>query len=282
MKLALHIVSLLLFIIDAQGNSETEEVMLSDEARLYKHLTENYNRVNPDRVLLPVFSTSETQRVTFGLALISMLDYADTTQIATFNTWERYAWNDILLKWDPVDFGGIHSIRIPIKNIWKPDIVIFNGFDPSVKLQEALAVINSDGSVLYIPRVFRKIQCSDNSTALTCNFKFGSWTFDGFRLDVDFYDGLEEVDVTDYFRNKDYKLLAHPAVRNVKYYPCCREPYPSLTFTLVYQKMANDWLLLVDKHALKILCVTTALILIVNIVTIMTIHCKRNKKYVYV
>ena len=28
--------------------------------------------------------------------------------------------------------------------------------------------------------------------------KFGSWTYDGFKLDLDFYMGLKAVDITDY------------------------------------------------------------------------------------
>ncbi len=68
--------------------------------------------------------------------------------------------------------------------------------------------------------------------------KFGSWTYDGFKLDVDFYDGLEEVDVSDYIESNEWGLLGHPAVKNVKYYPCCEEPYPDLTFTLKLKRIA--------------------------------------------
>ncbi len=46
--------------------------------------------------------------------------------------------------------------------------------------------------------------------------QFGSWTYDGFKLDLDFYDGLEEVDVSDYIESNDLGLTGHPAVKNVK------------------------------------------------------------------
>lgn len=45
--------------------------------------------------------------------------------------------------------------------------------------------------------------------------KFGSWTYDGFQLNLEFYDGLEEVDVTDYIPSNEWDLLGHPAFRYI-------------------------------------------------------------------
>ncbi len=47
--------------------------------------------------------------------------------------------------------------------------------------------------------------------------KFGSWTYDGFKLDLDFYGGLEEVDLSDYVESNDLGITGHKAVRNYKY-----------------------------------------------------------------
>lgn len=62
--------------------------------------------------------------------------------------------------------------------------------------------------------------------------KFGSWTYDGNKLDIDFFDDLTEVDLNDYIPSNEWDVLEHPAQKNTKYYPCCKEPYPDLTFTL--------------------------------------------------
>ena len=109
--------------------------------------------------------------------------------------------------------------------------------------REAMAVVSSDGSVLWIPMAIYKSTCSIDITHFpfdqqTCHLKFGSWTYDGFKLDLDFYDGLEQVDVTDYIESNEWGLIGHPAVKNVKYYPCCEEPYPDLTFTLQLKRIA--------------------------------------------
>jgi hypothetical protein len=109
--------------------------------------------------------------------------------------------------------------------------------------REAMAVVSSDGSVLWIPMAIFKSTCSIDITHFpfdvqTCNMKFGSWTYDGFKLDVDFYDDLESVDITDYIESNEWALLEYPAIKNVKIYPCCSEPYPDLTFTLKLKRIA--------------------------------------------
>lgn len=38
-------------------------------------------------------------------------------------------WKDELLVWEPKDFGGITSIRVPCDLIWLPDIVLYNKYD---------------------------------------------------------------------------------------------------------------------------------------------------------
>lgn len=34
-------------------------------------------------------------------------------------------WVDLKLKWNPDDYGGITSIRVPSETIWLPDIVLY-------------------------------------------------------------------------------------------------------------------------------------------------------------
>jgi len=68
--------------------------------------------------------------------------------------------------------------------------------------------------------------------------KFGSWTNDGFRLDINFYKNNASVDISDYVESNEWALVAHPAVRNIKYYSCCKEPYQDLTFTIKVKRIA--------------------------------------------
>lgn len=38
------------------------------------------------------------------------------------------------------------------------------------------------------------------------------------------------MDISDYVVNGEWDLIATPAVRNVKRFECCPEPYPTVTF----------------------------------------------------
>ena len=38
----------------------------------------------------------------------------------------RQIWIDERLRWDPGEFGGLQTIRIPDKKLWLPDIVLYN------------------------------------------------------------------------------------------------------------------------------------------------------------
>jgi hypothetical protein len=97
--------------------------------------------------------------------------------------------------------------------------------------------------VLWIPMAIFSSTCAIDILyfpydSQECHLKFGSWTYDGFKLDIDFYDSLEQVDVSDYIASNEWRLLDHPAKKNVKYYPCCKEPYPDLTFTIKVKRLA--------------------------------------------
>ena len=55
-----------------------------------------------------------------------------------------------------------------------------------------MTVVFSDGTVLWIPRSEMQVTCHSweprqYNDMWHCPFKFGSWTFDGFKVDLDFY-----------------------------------------------------------------------------------------------
>jgi len=54
------------------------------------------------------------------------------------------------------------------------------------------------GTVLWIPPALFRSSCSIDITQFpfdiqTCQLKFGSWTYDGFKLDIDFYDNVSQA-----------------------------------------------------------------------------------------
>ena len=106
----------------------------------------------------------------------------------------------------------------------------------------AMAIVSYDGTVLWIPMakltvkaVQRWFMDGTRGSYYDAVFKFASWAFDGNDMDLGFFDDLEEFDVTEFLESSAYKIIEKSAVKNIKYYSCCPEPYPSLTFTLKFK-----------------------------------------------
>lgn len=64
--------------------------------------------------------------------------------------------------------------------------------------------------------------------------KFGSWTYDGFRLDLipEGHPGACDGDIKKFIRHGEWDLISMPCSRNEVIYKCCPEPYPDITYTM--------------------------------------------------
>ena len=60
--------------------------------------------------------------------------------------------------------------------------------------------------------------------------KFGSWTYDGYRVDVIMES--DEGDTKKYVPNGEWDLIGISAQRNEIIYVCCPQPYPDVTYTV--------------------------------------------------
>ena len=44
------------------------------------------------------------------------------------------------------------------------------------------------------------------------------------------------IDLMDYYSSTEWDLLAVPAKKYEKYYPCCSEPYPDIKFNITIRR----------------------------------------------
>ncbi|XP_077404353.1 cholinergic receptor, nicotinic, alpha 11 isoform X2 [Vanacampus margaritifer] len=65
-----------------------------------------------------------------------------------------------------------------------------------------------------------------------CVLKFGSWTYDGWLLDLQ----MNDADISGYMPNGEWDLVGVPGARNEVYYDCCKEPYPDVTFMVTIRR----------------------------------------------
>ena len=88
---------------------------LSDEKRLIKDLLQAYDRVGI--VGRPVYNTSDTIRVKYGLALIQILDLDEKNQVLTTNCWSRYVSMHVI--WGSHKPGAVFAYMLNVKSVYQ-------------------------------------------------------------------------------------------------------------------------------------------------------------------
>ncbi|KPP63426.1 neuronal acetylcholine receptor subunit alpha-7-like [Scleropages formosus] len=169
----------------------------------------------------PVFNDSHSLTVYFSFSLMQIMDVH---------------WQDYYLQWNISEYPGVTNVRFPDSMIWKPDILLYNSADERFDATfHTNILINSSGHCQYLPPGIFKSTCYIDVRwfpfdVQRCDLKFGSWTYGGWSLDLQMVD----ADVTGYIPNGEWDLV--PGRRNEKFYECCKEPYPDVTFTVVMRR----------------------------------------------
>ncbi|XP_043671753.1 neuronal acetylcholine receptor subunit alpha-7-like isoform X1 [Vespula pensylvanica] len=208
----------------------------SHEKRLLNNLLDAYNVLER-----PVGNESDPLVLSFGLTLMQIIDVDEKNQLLITNLWLKLEWNDVNMRWNISDYGGVKDLRIPPHRLWKPDVLMYNsadeGFDGTYPTN---VVVKNNGTCLYVPPGIFKSTCKIDITWFPfddqrCEMKFGSWTYDGFQLDLQLQDEAGG-DISSFITNGEWDLLGVPGKRNEIYYNCCPEPYIDITFVVIIRR----------------------------------------------
>ncbi|CAA9994099.1 unnamed protein product [Nesidiocoris tenuis] len=215
-----------------------------DAKRLYDDLLSNYNRL-----IRPVSNNTDTLTVYLRLKMSQLLEMNLKNQVMTTNLWVEQKWIDYKLRWDPEEYGGVEMLYVPSEHIWLPDIVLYNNADGNYEVTlMTKATLKYTGEVIWRPPAIYKSSCEINVLYFpfdeqSCTMKFGSWTYNGFQVDLKHMDQVAGsnlvavgIDLTEFYLSVEWDILAVPATRNEEYYPCCTEPYSDITFNLTMRR----------------------------------------------
>ncbi|KAI0224157.1 Neuronal acetylcholine receptor subunit alpha-10 [Lamellibrachia satsuma] len=212
---------------------------------------------------------SEKVLVKVDMSLRGILDVDEPRQIVKVNVWFRLKWNDCRLRWNASLYRGKEQIVVSSQRIWIPDVTLFDSTSgETTDYSMTHSVLDARGEVsLYHPakltfscKIDMKYFPFDRQT---CPLKFASWTYSGDQLDLSNYsvnvdtcdndpgpDGVmltvieivfcaqssSSGDTSVFANNGEWNLLGLPVRRNVRYYPCCEEPFPDITFYMSMQR----------------------------------------------
>uniref|UniRef100_A0A3Q3VRB6 Uncharacterized protein n=1 Tax=Mola mola TaxID=94237 RepID=A0A3Q3VRB6_MOLML len=204
---------------------------------LLRELLRDYNPMER-----PVANDSQTLTVQFSFTLIQVMDVDEKNQIITTNAWLQMQWYDHYLQWNQSEYPGVKNLRFAPSQVWTPDILLYNSahdkFDATFKSN---VLVNSGGFCEYLPPgvylSFTNHTCNMDVRWFPfdiqrCELKFGSWTFDGWLLDI----RMKEADVSGYMPSGEWDLLEVPGGRHEVFYDCCAEPYPDVTFVVTLRR----------------------------------------------
>ncbi|XP_060709842.1 neuronal acetylcholine receptor subunit alpha-3-like [Hemiscyllium ocellatum] len=206
------------------------------ERKLLAKLFANYSRY-----VRPVENVSRPVVVQFEVSLSQLIKVDEINQIMETNLWLKHIWSDYKLKWDPAEYGGVKSIRIPSEKIWKPDIVLYNNAVADFQVDEKTKVlVKFDGTVTWIPPAIFKSSCRMDVTYFpfdyqNCSMKFGSWTHDQAKIDLALIGN--EINRKDFWESGEWEIIAAPGFKHAIKYNCCEEIYPDITYSIYIRRM---------------------------------------------
>ncbi|XP_067931422.1 neuronal acetylcholine receptor subunit alpha-7-like isoform X2 [Watersipora subatra] len=164
------------------------------------------------------------------------MDVDEKNQVIQTNLWLIMQWSDYKLAWNPADYENITEIRLPAKLLWKPDILIADPkFDGSYPVN---MVVYNSGFVQQMPPGIFTSSCLINIRWFpfdiqSCQLKFGSWTYDGTKINLKVQAGVSTGSTDGYRKSGEWDLLGVPVERNVVLYDCCPDnPYIDLTYSI--------------------------------------------------
>lgn len=138
---------------------------------------------------------------------------------------------------------------MPAEQIWLPDIVLYNNADGNYEVTiMTKAIIHEDGRVVWNPPAIYKSSCQIDVQYFPfdkqeCFMKFGSWTYDGNQVDLKHLNEIPNenivpmgIDLSEFYLSVEWDIMAVPAMRREKFYSCCEQPYPDITFNITLRR----------------------------------------------
>ncbi|GMR57990.1 hypothetical protein PMAYCL1PPCAC_28185, partial [Pristionchus mayeri] len=251
-------------------------VSTSDQKQLFNYLFKDYRKE-----LRPVKDdASGPTNVTVQLYFKQIQKIQENDQIITLYCWLEEYWMDEFLRWDPAEFGGISTLHVPAEMIWKPDLLVYNNANMNVKDNELQtnSLIEYDGKVSLFRAMIIDITCYLNMNKFPfdqqiCYIMLASWSYDGSQIMLQ---TAEEptaapnanktnlATLTHYIPNMEWKLVDFKYRSNLKFYECCPNPYPDISYFFAIKRNPSYYLFT--------LIIPSAFITIVTVIGFFTPH----------
>ncbi|XP_051550747.1 5-hydroxytryptamine receptor 3A-like [Myxocyprinus asiaticus] len=117
----------------------------------------------------PSVNLSDPTITNISFTLYAILGVNEKAQILTTFLWLRLYWFHEFLIWDPERCDGITKISLPVRDLWMPDIIVYEFVDDDVSQACPYVYVNHTGHIRY-DRMLRLVSA--------CNLQIFSFPFD--------------------------------------------------------------------------------------------------------
>ncbi|KAL1021748.1 hypothetical protein UPYG_G00017490 [Umbra pygmaea] len=214
----------------AETSERASACCSEQETNLVKTLFTGYNKV-----VRPVYHYKDAVVVTVGLQLIQLINVDEVNQIVTSNVRLKQVWEDVNLKWNPDDYGGIRKIRIPSTDIWLPDLVLYNNADGEFAIvHHTKVLLEHTGRITWNPPAIFKSYCEIIVLHFpfdlqNCSMKLGTWSYDGTLVVIN--EDSNRPDLSNFMESGEWVMQDYQSWKHWVYYACCPDtPYLDITY----------------------------------------------------
>ncbi|XP_039251568.2 uncharacterized protein LOC120329027 [Styela clava] len=191
------------YLVEVSGSVMEEE--------LQRHLFKDYNKH-----IRPSQKVSDVIEVDFFLTLLQLISIAEKSEEMTTSQYITLRWQDHRLKWNPAQFGGIKTIRLPSEIVWKPDLALSNNIDGYYdKTVPVNALLNHTGEIEWLPPAIYKSSCSIQVEYFpfdwqNCTLRFRSFTYSTKEIWLHSVYNKVVVDREAYTDNGEWRVIHCP------------------------------------------------------------------------
>ncbi|XP_063772607.1 acetylcholine receptor subunit gamma isoform X2 [Pseudophryne corroboree] len=140
--------------------------------------------------LRPAEKDGDIISVSIKLTLTNLISLNEKKEALTTNVWVEMQWKDYRLSWNPKEYSGIETTRIPSTMVWLPDVGLENNVDGIFNIAlYANTLVSSDGSIYWLPPAIYQSSCPIVVTYFpfdwqNCSMVFQSQTYNANEIEL--------------------------------------------------------------------------------------------------
>lgn len=169
------------------------------EHRIRAHLLEDY-----DRKVRPVLSGKKQVVVNFALKISKLVHVDNQEQVLVLDTWVIQQWNNEFLQWNASEYGDTTRVHFAPKEIWVPDIALYNNGDDKINLAGGPSkfvtdvAVRSTGACIWSGPATFKVNCEMQIHSWPfdeqeCRLAFGSYTYGDNLLKIKLFKAKKQI-----------------------------------------------------------------------------------------